>query len=97
MVDPPPSGNIITYSWNIEGCYLTFNNERRCFPFNQTTQNVTGGELLAEDAGTITCTVTIDGIPITSSQFTLRISGICSCTGSCCGCHSSYKFAFTYI
>ena len=77
MLDPSPSGtSTVTYSWSIAGCYRTINGQRNCFPEDQTTQNVTGNNLLADDAGTITCTVTIDGTPTTSSQFTLRISGI---------------------
>ena len=77
MVDPPPSGtSTVAYSWDISGCYLTNNGQRNCFLEDQTTQNVTGNNLLADDAGTITCTVTIDGASTTSSQFTLRISGI---------------------
>ena len=36
---------------------------------------MTGNDLLAEDAGTITCTVTISGSDYTSEPFTLRISG----------------------
>jgi len=40
-------------------------------------QSVIGNNLLAKDAGTITCTVTIGGIDYTSGPLTLRISGIC--------------------
>ena len=36
---------------------------------------MTGNDLNAEDAGTITCTVTISGSDYTSEPFTLRISG----------------------
>ena len=36
---------------------------------------MTGYDLNAEDAGTITCTVTISGSYYTSEPFTLRISG----------------------
>ncbi|XP_065918563.1 hemicentin-1-like isoform X2 [Dysidea avara] len=77
MVYPaPPSTSTITYQWNTEGCYVNNQNERRCFPTGQTTQNVTEDDLLARDAGTITCTATIDGVEYTSGSFTLRISGI---------------------
>ena len=75
MVDPPPSGTVI-YSWNTTGCYVNNNGERRCFPVGQTTYNVSNEYLLARDAGTITCTVTTDGVDYTSALFTLRISGI---------------------
>ena len=41
-----------------------------------TTQNVTTSSgVLATDAGTVTCTATIDGIDYTSDPLTLRISG----------------------
>ena len=75
-VDPsPPAG--ATYQWNTEGCYVNSRGEMRCFPTGQTTQSVTGYHLLAEDAGTITCTVTIGGNDYASGSLTLRISGIC--------------------
>ena len=77
MVNPTPSSSV-TYRWNTTGCY---NNSQftpsnpECFPHNQTAQNVTGNDLNAEDAGTITCTVTISGSDYTSDPFTLHISG----------------------
>jgi len=76
VVDPsPPAGT--TYQWNTTGCFTNNVHETpTCFPNNQTTQIVTGNNLLAEDAGTITCAVTIGGAQITSDLFTLRISGI---------------------
>jgi len=67
------------YRWNTNNCFTnSIHNTSTCFPTNQTTQNVTGNNLLAEDAGIITCIVTIDGVDITSGPFTLRISGIYS-------------------
>ena len=75
MVDPIPSGSV-TYQWDTSGCYVNNRNERRCFPTGQTTQNVTEDDLLARDAGTVTCTATIDGVEYTSDSFTLCISGI---------------------
>ena len=75
-VDPsPPAG--ATYQWNTGGCYANNRGEMRCFPAGQTTQNVIGYHLLAEDAGIITCTVTIGGVNYTSTPLTLRVSGIC--------------------
>ena len=66
------------YQWNTGGCY---NNDHpatpRCFPRSNTSQSVTDNNLLAEDAGTITCTVTIGGDGYISEPLTLRISGIC--------------------
>ena len=67
-----------TYQWNTTGCYTnTAHNSGNptCFPTGQTTQNVTDNNLLADDAGTITCTVTVNGVDFTSDPLTLRISG----------------------
>ena len=76
LLDPLPSTNV-TYSWNTTRCYRNTNyagGSSRCFPSSQTTQNVTGYNLTAEDAGTITCTVTIKYNEYTSGPYTLRIS-----------------------
>ena len=77
MVDPSPSYTI-DYQWNTTGCYTNINHNDgvpSCFPYNQTTQNVTDNDLTAEDVGTITCSVTVDGVILHSEPFTLRISG----------------------
>ena len=77
MVNPIPSSSV-TYQWNTTGCYTNSKftpSNPECFPRGQTTQSVTGNDLNAEDAGTITCTVTISGSDYTSEPFTLRISG----------------------
>ena len=78
MVDSGSLPNGITYQWNTDGCYnnsqFTGSNPV-CFPHGETSQNVTDNNLNAEDAGTITCTVTISGKDYTSEPFTLRISG----------------------
>ena len=77
MVEPIPSSSL-TYQWNTAGCYTNSkftNSNPECFPQGQTTQNVIGNDLIAKDAGTITCTVTISGSDYTSGPFTLRISG----------------------
>ena len=77
MVNPTPSSTPI-YQWNTAGCYTNSKftgSNPQCFPRGQTTQSVTGNDLNAEDAGTITCTVTISGSDYTSEPFTLRISG----------------------
>jgi len=72
---------VTNYKWNTGGCFTnTRHNTSTCFPTGQTTQSVTGYHLLAEDAGTITCTVTIGGVDYTSRPLTLRISGIQNCT-----------------
>ena len=67
-----------SYQWNTAGCYTNSKftgSNPECFPHGQTTQSVTGNDLNAEDAGTITCTVTISVSDYTSEPFTLRISG----------------------
>ena len=70
---------VTNYQWNTGGCFTNdVHDTPTCFPTGQRTQNVTGNNLLAEDAGTITCTVTIGGVDHTSGPLTLRISGICT-------------------
>ena len=69
---------VTSYQWNTAGCYThpsRNNGNPTCFPDGQTTQSVTDNDVTAEDAGTITCTVTINGRDYTSGPFTLRISG----------------------
>ena len=76
-LDPPPL-TFVQYRWNTTRCYTNtnFNNGRpRCFPRNQITRSVADSAVTEEDAGTITCTVIIDGKEYTSGPFTLRISG----------------------
>ncbi|XP_065911372.1 cell adhesion molecule-related/down-regulated by oncogenes-like isoform X2 [Dysidea avara] len=73
--------NVTNYQWDTTGCYThpAHNNGNPvCFPTGQTTQSVTGNDLTAEDAGTVTCTVTIGGVDgdYTSGPLTLHISGI---------------------
>ena len=87
MVNPTPSSSV-TYRWNTVGCYT--NNQftgsnPQCFPHGRTSQSVTDTNLNAEDAGTITCTVTISGSRYTSGSLTLRISGdqLVYCVISC--------------
>jgi len=73
MVNPTPSVPV-TYRWNTEGCYV--HNVRGCFPAGQTTQSISEDDLIAIDAGTISCTAIIFGVEYTSNEFTLRISGM---------------------
>ena len=76
MVEPTPS--FATYQWNTTGCYNNFkftDSNPQCFPHGQTRRRVTGNNLNAEDAGTITCTASINGSKYTSEPFTLCISG----------------------
>ena len=72
------SFTVNSYQWNTTECYthLDFNDGNpSCFPHNQTSQSVTDDDVTADDAGTITCTVTINGNDYASEPFTLRISG----------------------
>ena len=75
MVDPsPPAG--ATFQWNTTECFTNVRHSiPACFPTGQTTQSVTDDDVTAEDAGAITCTVTIGGVDYTSEPLTLRISG----------------------
>ena len=71
---------VSSYHWNTTGCYTNdFYNDGvpRCFPHGQTNQTVTGNDLIAEDGGTVACTIRISGsnYTMTSGFFTLRISG----------------------
>ena len=78
MSNDGSSLTVTSYRWNTAGCYTNSKftgSNPQCFPHGQTTQSVTGNNLNAEDAGTITCTVTISGSDYTSEPFTLRISG----------------------
>ena len=67
-----------SYQWDTTQCYThpdRNSGNPNCFPDGETTQTVTDDDVTAEDAGTITCTVTISGSDYTSGPFTLRISG----------------------
>ena len=69
---------VTSYQWNTTQCYsnTAFNNGNpSCFPHGQTTQNVTGTGLTAEDAGTIYCIATVNGISFRSAPLTLLIRG----------------------
>ena len=77
MVEPS-SLTVTSYQWNTTGCYTNSRftgSNPECFPHGQTSRRVTGNDLNAEDAGTITCTVIINNVPYTSKPLTLRISG----------------------
>jgi len=74
-VNPPPSV-FVTYQWKTGECYANDNDDSTCFPNGQTTPTVRKNNLLAKDAGTITCTATVLGVDYTSNNFTLRISGM---------------------
>ena len=83
--------SVTSYQWTTTGCYNNTHFTRdgpECFPHNQAAQNVTVEILNAEDAGTITCTATINGSDYTSEPFTLRVSGeqLVHCVIACVVC-----------
>ena len=66
-----------SYRWTDMNCY-TYNGSIQdpCFySGNKTGQNITGNDLKAEDAGTVTCTATVGSSDYMSEPLTLRISG----------------------
>jgi len=69
--------NATNYRWTAVECYnITGGIEDPCFyGGGKTGQNITGDGLLAQDAGTVTCSATINGVSNTSDPLTLRISG----------------------
>ena len=80
------SFTVASFYWKNEECYtnsIFTHNSPECFPHDRTTekstgqtsQKVTRNNLNVEDAGTITCTVTIEANNYTSQPFTLCISG----------------------
>ena len=66
---------VTSYHWNVINCYVDSSNYPCFYSQGQTGQNITGNNLLANDAGTVNCTATIDGTYYTSDPLTLRISG----------------------
>ena len=65
---------VISYHWNVVNCYSDTGDYPCFYSQNQTSQNITH-DLLAQDAGTVSCTATINGTDYTSDPLTLRISG----------------------
>ena len=72
---------VTSYTWTTTDCYNhTDGVLDPCFySDDQTTGNFTISNLLAQDAGTVTCSITVDGVNFTSDPLTLRISGEHSC------------------
>ena len=68
---------IASYSWTATNCYNhTDGVQSPCFySGGRTGYNITDNSLLAPDAGTVTCTVTVGSASFTSDPLTLRISG----------------------
>ena len=75
MVDPsPPAG--ATYRWSTSCFTNDRHTDQTCFPAGQTTQSVNADSLLAEDAGSFGCAVTINDVNYGSDLFILRVSGM---------------------
>ena len=75
-VTPNDTFTVINYKWDTTGCFTSNRqNTPTCFPTGQTKRSVIGYNLFAEDAGSVTCTATIDGINYVSKPLTLRIKG----------------------
>ena len=66
-----------SYSWTATNCYnRTGGVQSPCFySGSQMGTNIAGNNLLAPDAGTVTCSATIAGVDVTSDPLTLRIAG----------------------
>ena len=69
--------SVTSYSWTATNCYdRTGGIQNPCFySHGHAKNNITDNHLLAPDAGTVTCTVTIGSVSFTSDPLTLRISG----------------------
>ena len=75
MVEPSPPSSA-SYRW-ITTCFTNnIHRDQTCFPSGKTTQSVTANNLLAEDASSIACSVTIGGSDFASDLFKLHISGM---------------------
>ena len=74
-----PDGSPVTatsYRWTGTNCYTNPDVNDPCFYDGQTGQTITDSNgVLSQDAGTVTCTATVDGVDYTSEPLTLRISG----------------------
>ena len=72
----PSNGSVIDYQWNTTECFTNTKHDiSTCFDTDRKRKNITVNNLLAEDAGTISCTVTIGDRRYTSEPLTLRVSG----------------------
>ena len=72
-----PISTMINYQWNATECFKnTKHNAPTCFNTDRTGKILTVDNLLAEDAGTIICTVTIGNDSYSSKPLTLRVTGL---------------------
>ena len=71
------SANVTSYRWTATNCYDHIGGiQDLCFYSGGLTgQNISGSDLLAQDAGDVSCTATIDGSNYTSDPLTFQISG----------------------
>ena len=71
------TASVTSYHWNAINCYNnSYFVDHHCFyGRGQTNRRIVGNNLRAEDAGTVSCTATINGTNYTSDPLTLRISG----------------------
>ena len=69
--------NVTSYRWTATNCYDHNGGvQDPCFYSGGLTgQSIGGSDLLAQDAGNVSCTATIDGSNYTSDPLTLQISG----------------------
>lgn len=70
IMPTPTSDDTVEYAW-IENCDAI----PQCFVDGQTTVTVSTSRLRAEDSGSYQCQPTINGMVITSNEFTVRITG----------------------
>ena len=66
---------VTSYHWNVISCYNDSVISSCSRADGQTTQSITNSNLKAQDAGTVSCTATINGTNYVSDPLTLRISG----------------------
>ena len=76
------TNTVFSYHWDAINC--TNSTTDPCFySQDQTSQNITGSNLLAQDAGTVKCIATVNGSNYSSNPLTLRISGeLCTYVGT---------------
>ena len=67
--------NVTSYYWNAVNCYSHTDNVNCFYSGSHKGQNLTGNDLLVQDAGTVVCIATIGNTNYTSGPLTLCISG----------------------
>ena len=71
------AATVTSYRWNATNCYNNSHGvSNLCLNIQgRTNRSIAGNNLRARDAGTVSCTATINGTNCTSDPLTLRISG----------------------